>query len=74
MASIRLQREVNHVNQSLQDASQPGIGLTLKRVRVSKALAGFRRLESNSISAADLGYVRGYILLAQVRLLPSGLK
>jgi hypothetical protein len=70
MASIRLQREVNRINQSLQEASQPGVGLTLKRIRVSEALAGFRRLESNSILAADLGYVKGYILLAQVRPLP----
>lgn len=66
MASISVQRGVKSAKETLQRASLPGIGTSLRRARISKALSDLHTIESQCRSEEDIGHCKVVILLAQV--------
>ena len=68
MASPDIQRGLDEVTQIIESAQRPGIGSTLKYLRICKALAPLRQLESRCFTETDLGQVKAHLLPVQVRL------
>lgn len=67
MASPEVQHSLDEANQILESANRPGVGTTLRYLRICKALVSLRGVEGRCSSKIDLGCVRMAMLPVQVR-------
>jgi hypothetical protein len=67
MLSLKVLKGVENAKQTLLSAQKSWVGTSLRRARISKALAELHVIENNSCqSEMDVGYSRATKLWAQV--------
>jgi hypothetical protein len=66
MASTEVSQAIKEADEILSTATANGIGSTLRYLRICKALAPLREIESHCSKHEDLGPIRRRLLVIQV--------
>jgi hypothetical protein len=66
MASTEVSQAIKEADEILTTSNKPGIGSTLRYLRICKALAPLREVESHCSKQEDLGPIRRRLLVIQV--------
>lgn len=58
-----------NAKEMLETANTPGLGTTMQRIRIDKAMAMLRKIESQKLKEVDMVLVRGQLLVVQCKML-----